>query len=164
MRFATFGLTWGVAFAVGACGSSPASSAGDPSKPVSFHSDVIPIFQQKCAIGSSCHGDQSESPGGLQLGSGVKVLSAGDILAELVGVKAAEDPAMALVAPGSPEISFVMHKLDGDEATFASDCAASPYNQEYPRCGMPMPLSASEMPAGTRDVIRRWIAEGAINN
>jgi len=98
------------------------------------------IFTPSCAI-SSCHG--AAVAGGLGL--------TGDAAyADLVGVAPANDAARAAgllrVAPGDPERSFLLRKLDGTLA---------------PGEGVRMPQVGSHLPAASIDLVRRWIAAGA---
>jgi hypothetical protein len=72
---------------------------------------------------------------------------------------------MHLVAAGDPTNSYLMHKLDGDSCQWATDCAANQsVNQEFAGCGILMPFDSPELAADTRDTIRRWIKQGAMNN
>lgn len=116
----------------------------------SLRNDVMPIFDQSCTF-SSCHSSLNPAAG-LNLGT-----DAGTVRTNLVGRPAQQDmPLMALVDAGDPEGSFLMHKLDGDF------CA-------YPQCdggfcGLSMPQGSPLLPVETRDVVRRWIAQGALDN
>ncbi|MEO5731131.1 MAG: hypothetical protein ABI134_17660, partial [Byssovorax sp.] len=67
---------------------------------------------------------------------------------------------MNLITPSDPEHSFFMYKLDGIKCSKLA-CA------ENASCGGLMPLGASKtslMEPAKRDVIRRWIAQGAKND
>ena len=76
-------------------------------------------------------------------------LSAGLGYANLVGVPSREKPALLRVAPGDPENSYLIHKLEG-----RSDIV-----------GMRMPRTAGPfLTEGQMMVIRRWIELGAPNN
>jgi hypothetical protein len=87
------------------------------------------------------------------------------VIARIVGTKSAEDPSMNLVTAGDPANSFLMHKMDGDQCTLAQQCGASQYNMSYPNCGQIMPQSlAMPLPTDTRDKVRAWIKQGAMNN
>jgi hypothetical protein len=51
-----------------------------------------------------------------------------------------------------------MHKLDGDQCQFDSQCSGG-------SCLSLMPSGGSELlPVANRDLLRRWIAQGAANN
>jgi hypothetical protein len=86
---------------------------------------------------------------------------------------------MPLVSPGDPGMSFLMHKMDGDQCTLAAACNAGPYGPVYRDCGCTMPLlpqanvgasalgsCASGMQVSERDRnrVRAWIEQGAKNN
>jgi hypothetical protein len=80
-------------------------------------------------------------------------------------MKSAEAPAMNLVTPGDPTHSYLMHKMDGDQATLASQCVGSEYESAYPQCGMLMPrTSTAPLPGELRETIRSWILQGALDN
>ena len=65
---------------------------------------------------------------------------------------------MPLVTPGSPEKSFLMHKLDADQCAYAAACTVADCGAKMPRDGT-MPLAPQN-----RDNVRRWIAQGAGDN
>ena len=176
-------LLCGLSGALGACSSATtvASDAGavglcppnvadaDLSKPtVSFAADIMPIFQQSCALpGGNCHGDPSvvssfrpllgSSDGDAGVGTRQSVWNG------LVGVKSGEDLAMNLITPGDPAASFLMHKVDGDQSMLISECMVP--GSHRPNCGAFMPYQAPAILAvSTRDTIRRWIQQGANND
>jgi hypothetical protein len=143
----------------------PNESDADLTAPtVSFTTDVVPIFQQSCAIaGGTCHGVpevvQQQRP---YLGDFDGGTDAAVVVKGLVGVASDEDPQMDLVTASSPETSYLMHKMDFDQCNYAADCAKG--STQYTNCGLGMPYSDSELPATDRDTVRRWIAQGASNN
>ena len=152
----------------GVSGGCPAyvSNADLASPATSFSRDVMPIFTANCAVGgASCHGDPSvvaqERPLLGVEGSDASVPdAAAAIVAGLVGVKSKEDLSMDLVAPGDPEQSFLMHKMDGDQCRFIAQCMVA--GSFRPNCGVFMPYQApSVIGASERDVVRRWITQGA---
>jgi hypothetical protein len=101
---------------------------------------------------------------------------------------------MPYVTPGDPTKSFIMHKIDDDQCTLTGCVAMNMAvgtqmdppgsvdvfgNTVSNWCGEPMPLNGDLLPAGpacgdstdcapaaayTRDTIRAWIAQGALNN
>jgi hypothetical protein len=76
-------------------------------------------------------------------------LDPGAAYANLVGVASRQKPALQRVAPGDPENSYLIHKLEG-----RADIV-----------GMRMPRTAGPfLTDGQIMVIRRWIALGAPNN
>jgi hypothetical protein len=99
------------------------------------------IFDSTCAT-PSCHGAGAASAG--------LDLSDGAAIANLVGVPAANEAARAAglvrVAPGDPDHSYLLLKLEGTLA---------------PGEGVQMPLVGGPLPASAIDAIRRWIAAGA---
>jgi hypothetical protein len=167
---------------LGCASSSPASGGGttggcpryvsnaDLSTPtVSFETDVmIPIFQTSCAArGSTCHGDPGVVASARPfLGNPAGPPDAGtvaSVVEGLVGVKSSEDPSMNLVTAGDPAKSFLMHKMDGDQCTLIAECMVP--GSYRPNCGVFMPYqAASILDVGERDVVRRWIQQGARGN
>lgn len=129
---------------------APFTSKADLTTPqVSFRNDVMPILNQSCTF-SSCHG----------AGSGTMTLRQGDaagMRSQIVDVPSSTLPAMKRVAPGDPGHSFLMHKIDGDVCTLKDQCVQQ-------TCGDTMPQSSDMLDEATRDVIRRWIAQGAKDN
>lgn len=121
---------------------------------VSFKGDVLPIFEVSCGLSSSCHG----TPNGPRefLGSKTVTSDPTTILAGIVGVASADLPAMSFVKAGDDQNSFLMHKIDGDECTLNAQCGGN--------CGVSMPQDSPLLPVASRDVVRRWIAQGALNN
>jgi hypothetical protein len=108
--------------------------------PITFATLQKKIFTPSCAS-LSCHG--AGQAGGL-------VLTAGSAYGDLVGVPATNPAAQAAgllrVAPGDPERSFLLDKLEG---------------MLTPDEGDAMPRVGSSLPASSIDLVRRWIAAGA---
>jgi hypothetical protein len=91
--------------------------------------------------------------------------------------KPLEITSMPFVTASDPSKSFLMHKLDNDLCNLqgcvmnntavnqAMDVPGSA-GPNYPSnwCGVYMPYQVSVLEAQRRDVIRRWIAQGAMNN
>jgi len=65
---------------------------------------------------------------------------------------------MPLVTASDPSKSYLMHKLDGDQCQYNAECSGQ-------SCLSLMPSGGTQLlPVATRDVVRRWIAQGAQNN
>ena len=147
----------------GACAAYE-SNANVTTPTVSFGSDVVPIMNVSCGTGgATCHG----TPGVVALGRPFLGFveggtDAGQVISGIVGVNSQEDPSMNLVTVSDPTQSFLMHKVDWDECTLASECAAS--KTPYTSCGLGMPYGGDQLPQSDRDTIGRWIAQGAQNN
>ena len=121
------------------------SEAPDPAAPQpiwsAIHGEVIgPIC-------SGCHG----GAGGLS-GMG----DCNTAYANTVSIVSTENPTMNRIEPGVPMASWLMHKLDGTHSWFTMDCVGG-------FCGGQMPLG-SPLPDVTRDAIRAWITNGAVND
>lgn len=135
---------------------------GGASANVSFVMDVAPIFQNNCTSGGfNCHGTSQNLP---YLGSADGGADPANMLVSIVDVPSPEDPAMKLVAPGDPQHSYLMHKLDWDQCTLLADCTTNNFAYLNPRCGNDMPNGAAMLPLALRDTIRAWIRQGANNN
>ncbi|WP_437776980.1 hypothetical protein [Sorangium sp. So ce1097] len=153
----------------GGSGGSPGQSdatchdytAFDRGLAVDFRAEVLPLLQRSCATGSSCHARKDGSRLQPYLGPTADTPPAqvGDaelaaIRAQNVGVDAAEAAGMKRVAPGDPEHSFLMHKIDGTLDCEILECVDA--------CGLPMPPTLRPLSAAERDTVRRWIAHGAV--
>ena len=149
----------------GSC--TPYVSCADLTTPtVSFSSDVLPVFNHSCGMGGQqCHGDPNVAPHTAQpyLGQSPGTANVATIFAGLLDQPAAEDTQISLVAPGNPDKSYLMHKVDGDACRYAAECNKTA-NPLFKNCGIQMPFNAGSLDAAKRDTIRRWIAQGAKNN
>ena len=67
------------------------------------------------------------------------------------GVPSAQNSSMKRIEPGSSANSYVMHKLDGTQATVGGS-------------GGQMPLNGSALSLEERNAIRGWIDDGALDN
>jgi hypothetical protein len=120
----------------------PTACAPVPAGTVSFCAQVQPIFTANCAF-SGCHAGASP-----QLGQN---LSPGQAYASIVNVPSVEAPALDRVEPFDPETSYLVHKLEGTQASVGGS-------------GGLMPLGQGALPAADIQLIRAWITEGALNN
>lgn len=137
------------------CGAYEVPATTDLSKPtVSFDNDVLPILQQSCAL-SACHGSQLGTNNGIYLGAPAGVIDSSRVYAAIVNAPSQTAPTQVYVVPNDPARSFLLHKLDGDLCVI-KQCATG--------CGIVMPKDAPQLSVATRDVIRRWIAQGAAHN
>jgi len=150
-----------------ACGSHDTQSFGTPDAAVvSFRADVMPIMQRACAVGGgSCHGPGAAAAKRPQLGDVGGAADPDAIYGSLVGVRSLENPTMDQIAPGDTAGSFLMHKMDGDQANLAAQCAMGTLAAAYPRCGDGMPQGyGMPLPEKDRALVRNWIAQGALDN
>jgi hypothetical protein len=129
----------------------PPSSFDAQNPKVSFKTDVMAVFKQSCAF-STCHGATTGSSNGVFLGA-----DPAKVRASTVNVKASELPTMAFVLPGDPKNSYLMRKMDGSQCTLDAQCTGG-------SCQSSMPKGEQPLPVETRDVVRRWIAQGAQDN
>lgn len=91
------------------------------------------VFTPIC---SACHAGAA-APLGFRL-------DAASSYAMLVGAASVEVPSLMRVAPGNPDASYIIQKLEGHAAV-----------------GGQMPLGGPYLPQEKIDVIRQWIADGA---
>lgn len=175
----------GCAIAVVACGgdddAGPTCKAPDcpfdyggldlSSPSVSFEAEVFPLLRRSCGLSNVCHGSDSSSAAGLYLGpkksDTTTVIDAAlyqKIIAGVADVPSKTAPAMDLVEPGDPSKSFLMLKVDGCHNEAGLACKAQPKAKSGAPCGDRMPQSSSVLCAEERDLIRRWIAQGAKND
>ena len=141
--FAAGAVALGVALLLAACSDlhieslpTVGSDPGDPAVAVpSFRNDIQPIFTARCAI-AGCHVTPTQANLGLVL------TDAATSRANLVNVESVEVVGYMRVLPGDSANSTLMVKLDfGD-----------------------MPKQGPILSQGTRDTIRNWIDQGALDN
>lgn len=114
------------------CNAGSCGACGDG---ISLARDVQPIFTASCAT-TPCHGGGRPAQG--------VALDAARILGSIVGVASSCDGTL-LVAPGDPDASYLVHKIEGTHA-----CG-----------GQRMPSGARVLTAAEEDTIREWICGGA---
>jgi len=157
---ATIALAAMVCSCTSSSGSSSGSSCDDYQPPagfdattpsVSFANDVMPIFGQSCAF-STCHGSTTGPANGVFLGK-----DPARVFTAIIGVHGDELQTMPFVTPGDPRQSYLMRKMDGSQCALDSQCSGG-------TCQSSMPKNESLLDLPTRDVVRRWIAQGAKNN
>lgn len=166
-----------------ACGrcEAPAPSLDLSTPEVSFQKDVFPVLRASCTA-SKCHGtppgtDPTLTYPALDLYLGpplddtatpTDVTLYARIVADLKKTSRIAK-GRSIVSPGAPDKSFLIDKLYACqshrglscEVTFTgvSHCPDSACGDPMPPRDQPRQLSAEE-----RDVIRRWIAQGARDN
>jgi len=96
------------------------------------------VFTPNCAT-TGCHLGAS-APQGLRLDEA-------NSFGLLVGVPSSESPSTLRVAPGNPQNSYLVQKLEGNAAI-----------------GARMPLGAPALEQVSIDVIRQWISDGATDD
>ena len=134
-----------------ACGGGGGSGAASPPPPLPppppppppafaavFSAIQANVFTPTCAT-AGCHAGVG-APQGL-------VLNAANSYTLLVGVASNEVPAVQRVAPGDPDNSYLIQKLEGSAAS-----------------GERMPLNGTPLPQSSIDIIRQWITDGAIDD
>ncbi len=131
--------------AIVAAGLLAACTGGDgsglpPAGPLApnFSSIQANVFTPTCAT-TGCHFGAG-APQGLRLDSASSY-------ALLVGVASTEESSILRVAPGNPNNSYLIQKLEGSAST-----------------GQQMPLNSPALPQSTINDIRQWISDGAIDD
>lgn len=107
-----------------------------------FSGEVQPIFTARCAL-SGCH--VGASPGGDMN------LEQGQAYGNIVNVMSSSVPTFKRVLPGFPDSSFLVHKIQGTQASVGGS-------------GQRMPLTNCCLSQDQIDLIRSWITTGARNN
>ena len=131
--------------------------------PVSFELDVMPIFQRSCGISDVCHGNPNTTAKdrpylGPKSGTAASADQRAEVILQNVGVDSTKALGMKIVQPNNAQASFMMHKLDQNfECGGLVGCSGA-------QCGDPMPLNGPILADAERDIIRRWIQQGAQNN
>lgn len=110
-----------------------------PPQPVSFASQIVPLFAASCTS-AACH-DGVQPQAGLDL-------RASSAYAELGGLST-QCPSTPLVKPGAPTESYLVHKLQGSGPCFQPTR---------------MPKAATPFTEAQMQLVRDWIANGAPNN
>lgn len=134
----SFGLL--VLTALCACGENMTGNGQ-----ISFAAQIQPIFTSSCAL-SGCHGS-----GNLQPPEKPMNLSAGQAYSNTVNVSSAQLGSMDRIEPGQPDRSYLVHKIQGTHLTVGGS-------------GVRMPASGNFLSQSQIDLIRNWIAQGALNN
>lgn len=107
--------------------------------PVEFKRDIVPLLKTRCAV---CHLTGDEAYG--------MALYPGAAYKNLVDVQSHESPLMR-VKPGKPDESYIIHKLEGTQASVGGN-------------GLQMPIEGGYLSKQEIDMIRSWIADGAKDN
>jgi len=131
-----------VAILLGACTGGDGSSLPPRLPPESigpnFSEIQASIIEPNCAT-TGCHLGAA-APQGLRLDSA-------NSYGMLVGVASSEASSILRVAPGNPNNSYLIQKLEGTASV-----------------GAQMPLGAPALEQAAIDVIRQWISDGAIDD
>ena len=130
-------LTLILASALSACLKSEVEPTKSAEITANFSSIQSQIFNVTCTT-NGCH-SASDPDAGL-------ILDAENSYSLLVNQPSQQKPAFSRVAPGDPDNSYLIHKLEG--------------TGEKNR----MPFRGSALPQQTIDVVRQWIADGALDD
>ena len=141
-------LAAAVAAVAAGCGGGSGSSDPQPPDPptpppappfgANFSEIQAELFTPTCAV-SGCH-TGAAAPQGLRLDED-------NSYGLLVDVASTEVPSILRVAPGDPDNSYLIQKLEGTASV-----------------GEQMPFGGPPLPQASIDVIRQWIIDGAIDD
>lgn len=120
---------------------APLVASAEGNAGVSFKAQLQPLFNEKCVF---CHVTGAEN-GGLNLARSVSY-------ANLVGAPSTESP-LPRVTAGDPSKSYLMHKLQGTQASVGGN------GDRMPRIDPPRPMDPAQL-----ELVKTWILEGARNN
>jgi hypothetical protein len=112
----------------------PLSEGGNLPLAATLASVQANVFNPSCI---DCHAG-ANAPQGLRL-------NAANSFTNLVGVPSREDSSSLRVAPGDPDQSYLIHKLEGTASV-----------------GDQMPLGGAPIPQSTINFVRQWITDGAL--
>lgn len=132
-------LSIAVALGTGACEHADPVGAGEDGVQPTLSSIQENIFSTSCAL-SNCHAGPNPRQG--------MNLSAGQAHENLVNVRSNERPELFRVAPGEPDSSYLVHKIEGWSSIVAER----------------MPLGGNPLSQEEINAIRTWIENGAPEN
>jgi len=133
-------LILGLGLLACACGGGDDGSGGMQSAPnaITLQQVQSTVFTPSCAL-SDCHRGAG-APFGLDL-------SAGQTLGNVFGIPSSEVPEYDRVDPRNPDDSYVYMKVTADSRIMGDS---------MPPLDLALPLSSQQ-----RDLLRRWIEQGA---
>lgn len=136
-----------------ACSSDPqpiatttGADGGGAVGPATFKDGVMPILSESCAL-AACHASK-------QSNLGIHITYDATLVYSELQNESPTFPGLKFVVPGKPDQSFLMAKMDGTHAKLPG-CASG--------CGREMPPD-DMLPQAKRDLVRKWIANGAKND
>jgi hypothetical protein len=155
-------------------GSSGGGSSSGSNTPVSFKTDIMPIFQQSCTLTTECHGQVGNAgEENLYLGVDSTATNTSAIISQvytgLVGAPALEDPKLSLVKVNDHANSYLYIKLSYSQQMLnaLTDCNGGQCNGSTcvgdMICGTTMPYG-NEMLTTQLQTFADWIDQGAQNN
>ncbi len=134
--------------AILACGGGDSTGPGGgnggttvPTNPT-LSLDVQPIFTASCAL-AGCHTGAAPAQG--------LDLSSGNTFVNTVGIPSAQLPSMQRITPGDPAQSYLVHKIEGTQASVGGT-------------GARMPFARAALSSTQIATIRAWITSGTPNN
>lgn len=128
-----------VGLSISACEHADPVGAGEDSVRPRLQSIQENVFSPSCAV-SGCHAGPSPQQG--------LNLSAGRAHENLVNVRSNERPALFRVAPGTPDSSYLIQKVEGRSSIV----------------GERMPLGGKPLSQEEINALRIWIERGAPEN
>ena len=160
-------------------------------KPPTGGSTKLGIFRRACNFASDCHGREAGEAGlylgppstntssqniaispeditdMLEGGQPITLLDGGmsdPVPRGIINVPSKTLPSMVLVKPGDPANSFLMRKVDSCFEGLSGCTPQATETESGHPCGDRMPQGSKTLCEDERNMIRRWIAQGAKNN
>jgi hypothetical protein len=122
-----------------AADTTDGSDSTDTGSALSHAADIQPIWEASCVTG--CH-----TAGGT---AATVIDLSGDAYAELVDINSGQAPLLKLVEPGNSMESYLVAKLEGNQAAAGGT-------------GLQMPSGGDPLDAATIQTIKDWIDGGAL--
>jgi hypothetical protein len=139
--------------------SNPIQGPSTSSQTISYKEDVVPILRQNCST-TGCHGAKDFNKG-IHIPC-CKESDDATIYEELK--KESRLGAGKFVVPGDSKASFLMMKMDNTQGSLDAKCSDPDAVLPAKSCGESMPQGDGLLPKADRDVVRKWIDQGAKNN
>jgi hypothetical protein len=157
----TGGSTGGSSGAAGGGNCPTFNYAGyNPTMSPTFKNDIQPFLPISCALSGSCH--QNGSAHRPHLGKSPTMLDGGkptdaemQTMIEELKRMSTEVAGRAIMAPGKPEDSYLMNKLEGTNNCSGFVCMGPE------KCGLQMPDPGMPLEKATIEIVRAWIKKGA---
>jgi hypothetical protein len=152
-----------LALCLSGCSSEPnliqGPSSSSTKATVSFKDDVIPVLRQNCSS-TGCHGAK-------EFNKGIYIPCCKDTDNATIYEELKKDSRLGagkFVVPGDAKASFLMLKMDNTQGTLDAKCTDPDSVLPPKNCGESMPQGDGLLPQADRDLVRKWIDQGAKNN
>jgi hypothetical protein len=132
----------------------------NPTMSPTLKNDIQPILTLSCALASSCHQAGSThhpnlGPSLMQLDGGKPSDAVMQTMLDELKKMSVEVAGRAIMAPGKPEDSYLMNKIEGTNNCSGFTCMGPD------KCGVQMPDPSTPLEKAQIELIRAWIKKGA---